>query len=189
VQGEATHEQPSSGLGIGLTIVRQLVDLHGGAIDVRSVPNGRGTAVTVTLGRVVEEREEGRRATPAGHIGRLRILVVDDNTDAADMLAALLEAWGHDVRAVYGGEDAILAARETRPDLVLIDIAMPGMDGYETARTLRNEAAGTTARLVAITGYAHAADVAAALEAGFDRHLAKPVDGPTLETLLREVAT
>ena len=188
VQGPPTHEEPSAGLGIGLTIVRQLVELHGGAIDLRPGPNGRGTAVTVTLARVVEEREEARRATPPGHVGKLRVLVVDDNTDAADMLASLLEAWGHEARAVYSGRDAITAARESRPDLVMIDIGMPGMDGYQTARALRNEPAGKTARLVAITGYAHATDVAAALEAGFDRHLAKPVEGSTLEKLLAEGA-
>ena len=186
VQGESTHDQPSAGLGIGLTIVRQLVDLHGGALDVRAGPKDRGTEVTVTLARMLEEREEARRATPAGPVGPMRVLVVDDNADAADMLASLLLAWGHEARAVYSGEAAITAARETQPDLVMIDIGMPGMNGYETARALRNEPAGRRARLVAVTGYAHSADVAAALEAGFDRHLAKPVDGATLGKLLAE---
>jgi CheY-like chemotaxis protein len=185
VQGERTHEMPSAGLGIGLTIVRQLVELHGGAVELRSGSDGRGTTVVVTLPGVASADRQPRRVTPRETPVPLRVLVVDDNADAADMLASLLSAWGHRARAVYDGRAAVDAAKQDDPDIALIDIGMPDMDGYETARAMRHEA-GSSARLVALTGYAQPSDVAAALEAGFDRHVAKPVDAKTLRKLLVE---
>lgn len=123
---------------------------------------------------------------PSSKPDPLRVLVVDDNADAADMVGTLLQAWGQDAEAVYDGRTALEVAPRLEPDLILVDIGMPDMDGYQTARELRRTDAGARARLVALTGHGQPKDVAAAMEAGFDRHVVKPVDGATLRTLLEE---
>lgn len=117
----------------------------------------------------------------------LRVLVVDDNRDAADALQTLLELRGHEARAVYGGEPALEAGAEMRPDVVLLDLGMPGVDGFETARRLRSEDWGRELALIALTGWGQDSDRSKTRDTGFDHHLVKPVDLPSLEALLEDL--
>jgi PAS domain S-box-containing protein len=186
--GARTHDTPSGGLGIGLTIAKALVELHGGRIDVSSDGAGRGSefVVSLPLGHAGSERISPDTSVSHAPHG-LRVLVVDDNADAADMLVDLLVTWGHQATAVYDGEAAIEAAVRMQPDLALVDIGMPKLDGYETARRLRKLEGASSWRLVALTGYAQPQDVEAARRAGFDRHVAKPIDTASLKALLSEL--
>lgn len=177
----------ASGLGIGLTVVRELLHRHDGSITVESAGAGQGSTFTVRLPCVPARAPAepapagaGRAAEPS----RLRILVVDDNEDAADMLAELLRAWGHDVVAVYDGEAALRAAHGDPPALVLMDIAMPGLDGYATVHRLRAMHPGAGMKVVALTGFGQPADVRRARDADFDRHLTKPADHAALRELI-----
>jgi CheY-like chemotaxis protein/two-component sensor histidine kinase len=183
VQADAGLERAESGLGIGLALVKSLVELHGGAVTAHSAGLGQGSELTVSLPLLEPpagslELESAESASPPGaselHPSR-RILVVDDNQDAADSLAALLSLLGQDVRAVHDGRRALEAALTFRPEIVLLDIGMPGMDGYEVARRLRAQLGVESARLIALTGYGQAEDVQRSREAGFDEHLVKPV--------------
>lgn len=186
VQGEPTHQTPSTGIGMGMTIVHHLVELHGGAVELKEGPAGRGTNVTITMPSAPQAQPGTEPDAPTPQTSHLNVLVVDDNADAADMLASLIETWGHKVRAVYGGREALEAIERDRPNLVLMDIGMPDLDGYDTARIIRRDMSEVPVHLIALSGYARASDVATALEAGFDRHLAKPVDGPTIRQVLEE---
>lgn len=176
----------ASGLGIGLTVVRELLHRHDGTITVESVGVGQGSTFTVRLPSLPAPAPEPAPtgAERAAGPSRLRILVVDDNEDAADMLALLLQAWGHEVAAVYDGEAALRAARDAPPALVLMDIAMPGLDGYATAKRLRAMHPGSGMKVVALTGFGQPADVRRAREADFDRHLTKPADHAALHELI-----
>jgi CheY-like chemotaxis protein len=175
------------GLGIGLALARQLVEMHGGTIRCDSDGPGTGSRFTVNL--------PIRKAPPSSlplvdHgmpacLGR-RVLVVDDNHDAADMTAALLEHHGCDVRAVYCGEAAIETARTFQPQLVLLDLGMPGMDGWETCRRLRSQPWGSEVVIAAVTGWGQEEDRRGTTHAGFDHHLVKPVDPNALMRLMEE---
>jgi PAS domain S-box-containing protein len=184
-QGKQTLARTEGGLGLGLALVRGLVTLHGG--EVKAVNGGGGAEFIVTL-PLVARREPWAVPPPgpargAAPIARLRVLVVDDNKDAAETLAELARLAGHDVEVAYDGPTAVRRADEYHPDLVLCDIGLPGMDGYEVARELR-AVRGHDVRLVALSGYAQPEDVARAMEAGFDEHVAKPADPRRLEQLL-----
>lgn len=181
------HARSEGGLGLGLTIVRELAELHRGSVSAASEGPGRGAEFTVELPALDRPAEDAVREPVAHPEGRpSRVLVVDDNADAADALAELLALWGHEVRAAYGGEEALAAAVSFDPDVALVDVGMPGTDGYETARRWRERADGQErrARLVALTGYAQPHDVARALDAGFDEHLAKPARPEALRRVL-----
>ena len=187
VQGPDAGAYARGGLGIGLTLVRRLVEMHNGAVEVRSDGLGEGSEFIVRLPLgVVSQVAPSADATGAGLVAlpMRRILVVDDNVDAADALAELLRDFGHDVRAVHDGPSAIEQAAVHRPDIVLLDIGMPGFDGYEVARRMRTEL-GLTSTLVALTGYGEANHRRLSREAGFDQHVTKPVDIRKLETLLK----
>jgi len=187
VQGPEVRAYARGGLGIGLTLVRRLVEMHNGTVEVRSDGLGEGSEFIVRLPLgVVSQAAPAGDATGGGLAGlpMRRILVVDDNVDAADALAELLRDFGHDVRAVHDGPSAIEQAAIHRPDIVLLDIGMPGFDGYEVARRMRTEL-GLTATLVALTGYGEANHRRLSREAGFDQHVTKPVDIRKLETLLK----
>src|SRR5262249_16425586 len=168
-----------SGLGIGLSLVKTLVALHGGSVSVRSDGAGKGSEFTVRLPLAA-----GSAAGPsAGDGGKLRasgvgrrILLVDDNRDAAESLGLLLEMMGHEVHLAHAGDEGLLAMRTFDPGVVLLDIGMPDMDGYEVARRIREEEGSRRALLIAITGWGQDEDRQRARQAGFDHHLTKPVD-------------
>jgi PAS domain S-box-containing protein len=184
VQGERSLARTEGGLGLGLALVKGIVELHGG--EVRAASEGRGHGaefvVTIPLVSAVASRKSARPSVVRAG-GVRRVLVVDDNVDAAESLAALVRMFGHAADVAYDGASAIDKARASRPDVVLCDIGLPGMSGYEVARALRAEGANGI-QLVAVTGYAQPEDLKAALEAGFDRHLAKPVSPDEVERLL-----
>ncbi len=186
VQGPEVRAYARGGLGIGLTLVRRLVEMHHGTVEARSEGPGLGCEfiVRLPLGVVshVAPSDHPSDAALAG-LPKRRVLVVDDNVDAADALAELLRDFGHDVRAVHDGPSAIEQAAIHRPDIVLLDIGMPGFDGYEVARRMRTEL-GLKATLVALTGYGEARHRRLSREAGFDQHVTKPVDIRKLQTLL-----
>jgi CheY-like chemotaxis protein len=182
--------QLASGLGIGLYLVRNLVELHGGTVAARSDGIGRGSVFRVTLPCLPAVQAAAAPVDAQGAPGpatELRVLVVDDNQDAADTLAAFLELLGVQVRTVHSGPEVVPAADAFAPDVVLLDIGLPGMDGYEVARALRAHPRLAQVQLIALTGWGSEQDRRRALDAGFDRHLTKPVDLGKLEELLREV--
>jgi PAS domain S-box-containing protein len=190
-QVEGTVDRSQGGLGIGLTLVRDLVRLHGGTVEALSDGPGAGSefvvrlpaleGVVVPLPRASAAAPPGRRQGqgPAG-----RVLVVEDNRDAAESLARLLRAAGHEVRTAYDGPAALAEARAFQPQVVFSDIDLPGMDGYEVARRLRQEYGPVGPLLVAVTGLGQEGDRRRALEAGFDDFLVKPVDPDALQRLL-----
>ena len=186
VQGPETRAYSRGGLGIGLTLVRRLVEMHGGSVEARSDGPGQGSEFITRLPIRPAPQAPTRSDTGAAiaSLPKRRILVVDDNIDAADALAELLRDYGHDVRAVHDGPSAIEQAQLHRPDIVLLDIGMPGFDGYEVARRMRHDL-GLKSTLVALTGYGEARHRRMSRDAGFDQHVTKPVDIRMLETLLK----
>jgi len=188
VQGDQPPERTSGGLGIGLTLVRQLVELHGGRVEARSAGAGQGSVFTARLPR---SSRLGRENTEALHAAPVpcRILVVEDNADARDMLLALLTLERHDVCTAVDGPAGVDAALQLRPDVALIDIGLPGLNGYEVARRIRATEAGRTMKLIALTGYGQSEDMRMAREAGFDLHLVKPVEPRRLDEALRALLT
>ncbi len=186
-QADQSLEKSHSGLGIGLTLVRRFVELHGGTIDVQSEGTGKGSEFTVRL-PVADAVQKPTQPEPspvkAASIPRLRILVVDDNQDAGHSLAMLLRVKGHDVRTAKDGLEAIATAEEFRPEVILMDVGMPKLNGYEATRRLRETSLGKDITIVALTGWGQASDVAQSIEAGCSAHLVKPVNFAELERLL-----
>jgi PAS domain S-box-containing protein len=187
-QGERALDRTEGGLGIGLTLVRQLVQMHGGSVEVHSAGPGRGSEFIVRLPLLAVQPSADAPSVQnqenASRSGSRRVLVVDDNRDAVESMALLLEVWGHEVRTAYDGPAALALAAEYRPDVVLLDIGLPGMNGYEVAQRLRELPGLEKALLVAVTGYGQESDRQRARKAGFDRHLVKPVDPGALQNLL-----
>jgi CheY-like chemotaxis protein/two-component sensor histidine kinase len=184
VQSERTPDRSQGGLGIGLSVVKRLVEMHGGAVAVASEGRGRGTTVTIRLPRVEPPTGDGR-APPAASAAR-RVLVVDDSADAADSLAMLLELEGHEVTTAYSASAALEVAARLHPEVAFIDIGLPQMDGYEVARRLRASEIGREIRLVALTGYGQPDDRDEARRAGFDHHLVKPADWQSVGAILAQ---
>jgi len=185
-QVDRSLERTQGGLGIGLTLVKRLVDMHRGRVEVRSEGRGKGTQVTVTLPAVAASQAAeslSKRKFGATKYG-FRILVADDNIDAADSLALMLRMMGNQVRTVHDGAQAIEEAEVFRPDLALLDIGMPRVSGYDAARSIRAQRWGARMVLVALTGWGQDEDKRRAREAGFDRHFTKPVSPAELEKLL-----
>lgn len=186
VQGKQGLDRPQGGLGIGLALVKRLVEMHGGRIQARVNDPGRGSEFLVwlpLLAAVEPSPVEEPRIVSTNPASR-RILVVDDNADAAESLAMLLELAGHDVQVAYDGPAALAALSDRRPDVILLDIGLPGMDGYAVAREVRARYGPRSPMLIAMTGYGQPEDRARAQEAGFDFHLVKPVAPDTLMALL-----
>jgi CheY-like chemotaxis protein len=181
-QGERGLDRSEGGLGIGLCVSKKLIELHGGQVEAVSAGLGRGATLTLRLPLHADDEGEGEAKRKAHVEAKRRVLVVDDNRDAADSLAVLLELEGHEVARAYSAEAGIQKATEFDPDIVLLDIGLPGIDGYEAARRLI--AAGSRARLIAVSGYGEATDKQRAIAAGFYAHLSKPVDFSTLGTVM-----
>lgn len=185
-QLDAAHERSQGGLGLGLSLVRALVELHGGSVEARSEGVGRGSEFIVRLPRSEPPAPPAASPAPAGGgpAAAWRILVVDDNRDVAETLALVFEIDGHEVYRGYGGEEAVRIAAEMRPELVLLDLGMPEVNGFEACRRIRAEPWGRAMRLVALTGWGQEEDRRRTAEAGFDAHLVKPVDPAALSDLL-----
>jgi len=185
-QAERTSDRASGGLGLGLALVRSLVELHGGTVACESAGAGAGSRFTVVLPLLAAAAapDAPRAALHDAQGGSLAIMVVDDNVDAAETLGLLLEASGHRVSIEHDPLAALERARKEAPQVCLLDIGLPGMDGYELARRLRAQPATAHAFLVAITGYGQDGDRRLASQAGFDRHLVKPIDFDTLQDAL-----
>jgi len=187
VQGERSLDRSHGGLGIGLTLVRNLVERHGGKVEAASGGPGRGSTLTVRLPLALPEEPGshapvGRQEAPRA--AGTRVLLVEDNLDSADALAELLRAWGYEVAIANDGAAALQAAQFSRPEIVLLDIGLPGMDGYEVAREMRRLAGFESVLIVALTGYGQEADRRRSKLAGFNHHLVKPVDLEQLRRLL-----
>jgi signal transduction histidine kinase/ActR/RegA family two-component response regulator len=186
VPQEAAPSQ--GGLGVGLTLVQRLVELHGGSVSAFSEGPGRGSEFTIRLPLPVMrfDFESGamRGETPAPQLSRRRVLVVDDNHDAADSLASLLELLGAETDVVYSGPDAIERMATYRPSVILLDLGMPGMDGHEVARRIRRRPEYRDVTLIAMTGWGQEQDRRRTRAAGFDHHLTKPADVDVLGSLL-----
>jgi signal transduction histidine kinase len=187
MQGPQTRARARGGLGIGLTLVRRLVELHGGTVEALSEGPGKGTEFVVRLPLRLPPVADGapQTAAPAATGPRRRILVVDDNVDAAEALGELLRDYGHEVATAHDGPRALDHARLHRPEIVLLDISMPEMDGYEVAKRIRGELGLGDALLVALTGFGEDRHRRLARESGFDQHVTKPVDTAKLEELLK----
>jgi PAS domain S-box-containing protein len=187
-QGDHALDRPQGGLGIGLTIVRAVVELHGGEVAVTSPGMNQGSEFTIRLpvaaptGPATSQLNGGEHPNRGGY----RVLVVDDNKDGAESLRLLLELQGYDVRVAADGPTALEIAIGFEPATVVLDIGLPGMDGYHVAEILRSEPATSRALLIAVTGYGRDQDKARATAAGFDVHLVKPVDPDDLQTLIAE---
>ena len=190
VQVNGTARVAQGGLGIGLTLARNLVALHGGSVSAESPGDGGGTLITVTLPLFAEGAAEERCPKPAMAAQRVHnnILVVDDNRDAADSLAAVLGMLGATTTVAYDGEDALQKAASVLPSIAILDLGMPRMDGFELARRLRDDPLHDGLTLIALTGWGQPSDRERAAAAGFDRHLLKPVDIADLTRTLEDFA-
>ena len=190
-QAGRTSSEAQGGLGIGLTLVKGLVRLHGGNVRALSDGEGRGSEFTITLPRAhdaVQPLPTSRPDTSTEGIRPLRILVADDNLDSAMSWSALIEDGGHQVVTAYDGRAALEAAEQLHPQVALLDIGMPHLDGYEVARRIRASTWGREAMLVAVTGWGQAKDRALAREAGFDEHFTKPLDPVQLARALQNAS-
>ncbi|HSW18845.1 MAG TPA: ATP-binding protein [Ramlibacter sp.] len=189
-QGKRSPDRAQGGLGLGLALVRSLVELHRGHVHVESAGRGQGSAFTVYLPLLREAPSEANACAPmdvatAAGAQALDILVVDDNVDAAESLAAYLETEGHTVRVAHDGEAALRDAASAWPDVFILDIGLPGIDGYELARRLRTGPRGNTSRFIALTGYGQDQDRARTVAAGFHEHMVKPADLLELSAALK----
>jgi CheY-like chemotaxis protein len=183
VQADRTLDRAQGGLGIGLSVVRKLVEMHGGEVSARSAGLGKGATFELRLPRGAAPTLETRESQGARFV-KHRVLVVDDNADAAESLAQLLDLEGHATEVAYTARRALEQFDSFGPDVVLLDIGLPEMDGYEVAHRLRQRAEKHPVILVALTGYGQREDRDRAIAAGFDEHLVKPVGFDELQRVL-----
>jgi len=188
-QVDRSLERSQGGLGIGLTLVKRLVEMHGGKIEARSEGPGRGAEFVMRLPVAVEESSppQAEREEPATPKSKLHILIVDDNRDGADSLAMMLRIIGHDIVTAYDGQEGVEAAERHQPDVVLLDIGLPKLNGYEACRRIREQAGARSLVLIAVTGWGQDEDRRRSHAAGFDHHLVKPVDPNALMKLLSDL--
>ncbi len=184
-QSSRSLDRAQGGLGIGLTLVQRLVAQHGGSVEARSAGLGHGAEFIVHLPILTQAPPAPPAPAPADKVKPCRVLIVDDNTDSAKTLALLQKRRGHDTRTAFTGPDALAVAMDFQPEVVLLDIGLPGMNGYEVARQIRAMPALGRAFLIAMSGYGHGEEVAEARAAGFDTYLVKPVNLAELNELLQ----
>jgi CheY-like chemotaxis protein len=190
-QADRSLDRSQGGLGIGLTIVRNIVEMHGGSVEARSDGLGQGSEFIIRL-PALQSAEDGTRkaeaadgsAHPTPGATHLKVLVVEDNVDSAEMMSFIMKLIGHEVRVAHDGPSALEAARAFQPHVVLCDIGLPGMNGYEVGAQLREQSDFNQTRLIALSGYGQEEDRRLSIEAGFDYHLTKPVEPDELEALL-----
>jgi PAS domain S-box-containing protein len=177
-QGDVTLDQAQDGLGIGLSLVKKLVELHGGTVAVQSAGHGCGSCFELILPLVDAPAESKPAAAPVERMAGIAqvVLIVDDNADSSETTAMLLGAYGHKTYTASNAQEALAAARQFKPDVILLDLGLPGMSGYDIARVLRGESAFTKTKLIAVTGYGSEKDRERTKEAGFDHHVIKPAD-------------
>ena len=185
-----TFERSQGGLGIGLTLVKRLVDMHGGSVEAKSDGPALGSEFVVRLPVVLEASQprasrvaDGPTATKPS----LRILIVDDNRDGADSLSEMLKMMGNDTRTAYDGQQGVDLAGEYRPDVILLDIGLPKLNGYEACRLIREQLNGKRVVLIAMTGWGQDEDRRRSREAGFDHHMVKPLNPQSLVRMLSEL--
>ena len=183
-QADTSLDRAEGGLGIGLTLVDRLVRMHGGRVEARSPGLGHGSTFTVRLPLVARHEQADESDHPSVDPPRRRVLIVDDNVDSAELLGALLEVDGHSVQLAHDGRAAVSAAQAFGPDFVLLDIGLPGLDGYHVIQELRSMPGVAEATIVATTGYGREEDRTRCLAAGFDEHLTKPVDIARIQRIL-----
>jgi len=188
-QVDSSLARTSGGLGLGLTLVRRVLALHGGRIEAQSAGLGKGSEFVVHLQLLPEPAKNLAAALPAAQPAvsparKQRLLIVDDNADALYSLGLLARAWGHEVAVARNGKEALEVAASFKPETALVDIGLPGMDGYELARLLRKDPAHQNLQLVALTGYGRPEDRTTAEAAGFDLYLIKPAKVAELKRLL-----
>jgi CheY-like chemotaxis protein len=191
-QADRTLDRAQGGLGIGLSLVKGLVEMHGGQVTAASAGAGQGSRFTVRLPRslVTEAQRGALQGAPGGRPGpSRRVLLVEDNADAAEAMVLLLEEFGHDVRVVHDGHQALGAAEAFDPEVVVLDIGLPGLDGYELARRMRTMPRLAAATLIAVSGYGQEKDRQRSAAAGFDAHLVKPVDPRAFMAVLHAAAS
>jgi signal transduction histidine kinase/DNA-binding response OmpR family regulator len=190
VQVDRSLERSQGGLGVGLTLVKQLVQMHGGRVEVRSEGPGKGTEFIVRLPVVMRQQTKApapaQVTAPLDTNGGQRILVVDDNVDSAESLSLMLELLGHKVSLAHDGLEAVEAAKQFKPDIAFLDLGMPKMNGYDAARLIREQPENRGVKLVALTGWGQEEDKRRSHDAGFDMHLVKPIDFSALEKLLEQ---
>jgi CheY-like chemotaxis protein len=186
-QVDRTLDKSQGGLGVGLAIVKRLVEMHGGSVAAASPGVGKGSTFTIRVPQATSVAVESRTEEPrsgAAPQQRRRVLIADDNVDAADTLSMMLQLKGHDVRVVHEGQQAVRVAAEFQPHVVLLDIGMPELDGYEACQKIREQHSTTRPVIVAVTGWGHDQDKQRSQEAGFDAHLTKPIEPGALERFL-----
>jgi CheY-like chemotaxis protein len=187
-QVDGSLEKSHGGLGIGLTIVKQLIEMHGGSVEARSEGPGKGSEFVVRLpvaASMVQTAKVKGTSDSVGHTVRRRILIADDNQDSARSLAIMLKFLGNEVQTAHDGQEAVDLAASYQPEVVLLDIGMPKLNGYDAASYIRQQPWGRSVVLIALTGWGQEEDKRRSQEAGFDYHLVKPVEPDVLKKVLK----
>jgi len=188
-QGPQSLDRPQGGIGLGLTLAKRFAEMHGGSINVFSRGVGHGAVFTVRL-PLASEPVRGQAITnEARRPDRRRVLIVEDNEDGRVMMAAMLALEGHEVQTVATGEHAVASVVEWQPDVALVDIGLPDIDGYEVARRLRSLGLPSPPKLIAVSGFGQQSDLHRAYEAGFDLHLTKPVAPQFLQDVMSAITS